>query len=146
MKTYQLTCLISLKLSDEEMKKNLEKITSLIQEEEGILIGSKNPIKKKLAHPIKKEELAYLNCLDFNLSPEKLENLEKKLKSESQILRFLISIKKEEKINIQPEKTSFKADVFSPETKKSLKTASPEEEKVELEEIEQKLEEILGEI
>jgi len=136
MRFYELTSLISSKLSEEEARKISEKINSFIQKEEGILDKEANPLKLKLALPIKKERQAYLLTLNFYLDLGKLENLEKKLKSTPEILRFLVQRKKLEIAKIIPEKPLLKI-------KKPLK---PREEKVELEEIEKKLEEILGEI
>lgn len=135
MKLYELTYLISPELSGEELKVFQEKIASFIQNEEGGIREIKNPIKKKLAYPIEKRTEAFLATLYFSLLPEKLRSLEKKLKLESKIIRYLILTKKEiEKIKIP--KIIPKAKV--PKVKK--------EKKVELEKIEEKLEEILGKI
>jgi small subunit ribosomal protein S6 len=135
MKHYELNYLISPDLSEEELKIFQEKINSNIQNEGGKLERVKVPIRKKLAYPIKKKGAAYLVTSDFYFLPEKLENFEKKLKAESNILRYLIltkeMLKKTEIPQIVPE-----AKV--PKVKK--------EKKVELEKIGEKLEEILGEI
>ena len=74
---------------------------------------------------------AYLAVLNFQLNPENLADIEKKLKTESQILRHLILIKK-------PVKVTTRTAIRKPPTR--LK-----EKKVELKEIEKKLEEILDE-
>jgi small subunit ribosomal protein S6 len=134
MKLYELNYLISPDLSEEELKIFQEKINSNIQNEGGKLEKIKLPIRKKLAYLIKKKGGAYLVTSDFYFLPEKLENLEKKLKAESNILRYLILtkevLKKIEIPQIVPE-----AKV--PKVKK--------EKKVELEKIDEKLKEILGE-
>ena len=135
MKLYELTCLISSKLSEEEVKNLSEKINSLIKEEGGVSSGLRNFIRRRLASPIKKEGQAYLLTLNFHFEPEKLEIFGKKLKGLPEILRFLIEGKKVTKVEILLEK-------IPPKIKKPL----PEVEKVELEDIEKKLEEILGEI
>lgn len=134
MKYYELTYLISPHLSTEEAKAFSEKINSLIEKEGGILSELKNPTQQKLAYPIKKEVRAYLSSLTFHLLPEKLENLKMKLKTLPEILRFLLFTKKVAKVEIPAKK-------IVPKIKMPLK----KEKKVELEEIEKKLEEILGE-
>jgi len=131
MKNYELTLLISPDLSEEELKLLKEKIISLIQKEGGILNQESPLTKKSLAFPIKKRQSAYFVTLDFQILPEKIEDLEKKLKGEGKILRYLISVK-----------TPIK-EVF-PKIKKLAKIEKPKA-KVELKEIEKKLEEILGE-
>ena len=94
MKHYELTYLISPDLSEEELKSLREKINSFIAEAAGISIKESAFLRKKLAFPIKKKFQAYLNTLTFQLNPEKLENFEKSLKAQVQILRYLILIKK----------------------------------------------------
>ena len=114
------------------MKSLQNKVTSLIQEEEGIL-GKENVfLRRKLAYPIKGQTQAYLTVSDFQLNPEKLADFEKKLKETAQILRYLILIKK------SPRPMRIVSRVKKPREVTA-------EKKVELKEIEQKLEEILGE-
>lgn len=139
MKLYELTYLLSPKLSEEEAKNFSEKITSFVQEKEGVLEG--NPLrqkitKKKLSSPIKKEAEAYLNTLSFYFLPQEIEGLKARLDSENQILRYFILAKK-------PLPGAKVAKVL-PRIPKVKKEAKPTPEKVDLKEIEQKLEEILG--
>ena len=134
MKLYELTYLISPELPEEELKSLQEKINSLIQKGAGVLNEIKLPIKKKLAYPIKKQREAFLTDLSFYLEPDKLGSLEKELKSEKKILRYLILAKpklKIAKVRKRPTKIIPKIPV--------------KEKKVELKEIEKKLEEILRE-
>ena len=134
MKLYELTYLISPELSESELKSLNEKINSLIQKEKGVLNEAKMPMKKKLAYPIKKQREAFLINLSFYFQAEKLGSLEKELKSEKKILRYLILAKpkiKIAKVRKRPTKVISKIPV--------------KEKKVGLKEIEKKLEEILGE-
>jgi len=133
MKYYELNYLISPEISEEEVRAFQEKTAALIKEEGGILIEGSNLLsKKKLAYPIKKKGEAYLATLNFQLNPEKLPNLEKKIKLDLQILRYLILTKSPEK----------RISVLREE---KVKPVSVSEKKVELKEIEKKLEEILNE-
>ncbi len=158
MKYYELNCLISSNLSQEELKTFQEKIENCIQEEGGIFIGTKNPTKRSLLYSIKTKlhptaETAYFVTLNFNLVPEKLKNIEKKLKSESQILRYLILNKKAPKAVsplVKEDKSSFPpfaaARVPKIPVAPGPKAERVKKEKVKLEEIEEKLEEILGDV
>lgn len=128
MRLYELTYLISPEVSEEELKNLQEKVNSLIQKEGGILNKINSPSKKGLSYPIKKKKEAFLVSTSFYLEPEKIENLEKKLKAEAFLLRYLISAEK------LPKK------VLIPAPKKLIK---PKVKKVDLKEIEKKLEEIL---
>ena len=129
MKTYELTYLITPDLSEEETRAFQEKIIASLQEEGGILTEAGIISKKRLAYPIQKKIQVYLAVLTFQLNAEKLVNLEKKLKAENQILRYIIITK-----------VPRKEKVFR--IKKAL--PPPKEKKVELKEIEKKLEEILS--
>lgn len=146
MKYYELTYLLAPDLSEEEGKLFQKKIQSLIQGEDGILTDSRNPLKRKLGYPIKNKGEAFLITLNFNLAPEKLGTLEKKLRSENQILRYLILTKPEVKISLAGgKKMPPFSKVLPSETYKGKKIVKPKEKKVELKEIDKKLEEILGE-
>lgn len=128
MRHYELTYLISPELSEEEIKSFQEKIISLIQEVGGSLSEVLEPARKKMA---------YLATLNFHLDPEKLGSLEKGLKSENQVLRYIILAKpRTKKVLVLSKK--------APPSKLPKKIVKPEA-KVELKEIEKKLEEILGE-
>ncbi|MBZ1345042.1 MAG: 30S ribosomal protein S6 [Candidatus Nealsonbacteria bacterium] len=133
MKHYELAYLISANLSPEEIRVLQQKISSFIQKKrEGSEDSNeiKAPIKKILAYPIKKEKECWFAVLNFNLNPEKLIDLEKNLKNEKAILRYLILAKPPSK-----------------EVKyiKSPRLIKSKPKKVELKEIEKKLEEILAE-
>jgi len=137
MKLYEIIYLISADLSEEELKACQEKITSLIQEE-GVLSEVGSSIRKTLAYPIKKKSTAFSATLSFQLEPERVESLEKKLKAESKILRYLILGKPKTK-----PPTTFRKKMVGgkPPTPRKKVVGG----KVELKEIEKKLEEILGE-
>lgn len=137
MKSYELTYLISPELSLEELKPLQEKINSLIQKEGGALDEISLPTKKRLAFSIKKNKEAFLADLSFHLEPTKLKNLERELKSENKILRYLILF------NPPIRKTVFRERRI-PRIEVAPKIPI-KEKKVELKKIEEKLEEILGE-
>ena len=135
MKHYELTYLISSEISEEEIKSLPEKVLVLVQEADGIIENRILPLKRKLAYPINKQEDAYLATLTFQLDPEKLAGLEKKIKAEGQILRYLLLVKKPTK--------EVKRVIRKVISEKPV-SAQSQEKKVELKEIEKKLEEILA--
>lgn len=129
MKYYELTYLASPDLSDEELKSSQEEINSLIQDEGGQVSEVNVPIKQELFLPKKGKNETYLVSLNFQLNPEKLTILEKKLKSEPKIFHYLILSKKPTKA-VPPARISVRGK---------------RKPKVELKEIEEKLKEIIGE-
>ncbi len=128
MKHYELTYLISPDLSNEEANSLSTEITSNILAKQGILEKNLSLLKKQLSYSIKKKTAAYLACLNFQIKPEGLKELRKQIESNSKILRYLILSKE------SPEKTAKTL------IKKPRRIIKP---KVELKEIEKKLEEIL---
>ncbi len=133
MRFYELTFLISAGASEEEIKNLREKITALVQKE-GVLINGPFFQKRALAYPIKKQDWAVFGVLNFQMKPESLIKFEKKLKSEPHLLRYLI---------IREEEWKKSARTPQPSALKK-KTKIHKREKVELKEIDKKLEEILG--
>lgn len=133
MKSYELNYLITPNLTETEVKNFHEKINSLIQEK-GVLINAWLPKKIALSYPIKENNSAFFVALSFQIEPGNLAELEKNLKSESRLIRYLILTKRATK------PTVFKTKIH---TAKKIKPS--EKEKVKIEKIEEKLEEVLGE-
>jgi len=132
MRYYEISILISPDLSEKELDALKEKVFSFIQEEQGILVKNSDPVQKTLGYPIKKKQQAFFLTIDFQLNPESLEKIKNKLKKESEILRFLLLNKKTSRTK-------------ETETKRPRTFHQPAKTKVELKEIEEKLEEILTE-
>jgi small subunit ribosomal protein S6 len=138
MKYYELTYLASPELSENEAKELQQKINSSVQNKEGILDFFSEPFKINLKYPIKKINEAYLITLIFNLKQEDIPALEKEIKAEEKIIRFLLFSKtKAKEPEFEIEETPREKDITEPVITKKT------EKKVELKDIEKKLEEIL---
>ncbi len=131
MKLYELTYLISPELSEEEAKEFSQKTSSLIQEEKGIL-DVVNPVIRK------KQNQFYITTLNFRFEPGNLKTFQKKLDAEKQILRYMILNKP--KISSKTKEARTKP-IIKPIP--LIGKGGTEQKKVELKEIEKKLEEIL---
>jgi len=137
MKNYELSYLINPELSEEEVKNLSQKITGYIQEEKGTVETLENPVRKRLGYPIKSKGTAYFISLSFYLKVENLASFQEKIKKEPEILRYILVNKKK-----------FKPEAIRRQMRTKNREGSETEkpkEKVELKEIEKKLEEILGE-
>lgn len=124
-KLYELTYLARPNLSSQERKSLLEKVLTFLPNE-----------------PTQTEEKLSFVALRFNAEPAQIEEIERKIKAESQILRYMIVRKEAQKPGKikplrRPKISSLKEDL--PAQKEGLK------EKVELGEIDKKLKEIFGE-
>lgn len=88
--------------------------------------------KHRLGSPIQRQEEGVLAAVSFSISQEKLPEIEKSLKETTDVLRYLISHKKPVRL------------VKQRPQKERVFTAAPRE-KIELKNIDEKLEEIFKE-
>ncbi len=123
---YELLYIIPAKYTEQEVLPIIEKIGESIKKYGAEIISTENLEKKKLAYPIKQNFRGYYVFNKFNAAPEKLQELNKELRLNSEILKFLIT--KFEEIKEKPRKKA------KPESKKK---------KITTKELDDKLEEIL---
>jgi small subunit ribosomal protein S6 len=147
MKIYELTYLMPIDISEDAAKSLQEKISSCIADAQGTLNKIEDTTKRRLGEPIKKQKEAQMATIDFYMNPEKLGDFEKKIKAEARIIKHIILNKKTRKVE-SARKIRHLAPVVAEENantteKTSLPGSKPK--KVEIKEIEKKLEEILGE-
>lgn len=138
MQLYQLDYLISPEISEQDAQALGEKIKSLIEKDQGSIVKIELLSNQVLAYEVKNFTEAFLAGLSFNLEPEKLEELKKTLESEKNILRYMVFKKR-----LLKDKPRTRRVIKVSKEIKILKTRP--KRKVELKEIEKKLDEILGE-
>ena len=158
MKTYELTYIVSPEITSEEAGAKAKEIEFVIQNKEGIILKQSNPIAKTLSYPIKKRASGFLGVLEFQLEPEKLIELKEIIVKDGKIVRHMVIIKEAVRIRkergnrgisrTKPEpafgiKQKTEAEITKEEKPVSTKTLG--KEKVESKDIEQELDEILGE-
>ena len=143
-KSYELAYLLSPSIPEEEILTHANKLSMLIEQTKGIVKHAETPRKRKLSYPILKERNAYFGWVTFRLEPSSVAQLEKAVKSEK-LLRHLIVEEDEVEIHPQrllrtiPSKSAPAAKEFTPQP-----TGENPEEKLDLEALDKKLEEILG--
>lgn len=142
MKSYELTCLVNSEISTEDAQAKVLEISSQIQKEGGLIIKSEGPIPRSLGYKIKGQVSALWVNIEFSLEPDKLNVIEGIIRKDAKIIRHLITIKKpagqmRERYQAREEKPKEEIkEVVENKTKK-------EDKKVELKDIDEKLEEIL---
>jgi len=144
---YEIGYLLNSNLKEEEILVFIENLRNKITEKNGLIVSEGRTKKQTLAYPIKKENTAFFNWIKFKLTPETIKNLEEEIKKEKDILRFLITKPAKEKSSFITSKKSFRPKKVILETKqeKPLKSTEPKEQKIKEEEIDKKIEELLGE-
>lgn len=154
MKTYELTYIISPEITSEEAENKAKEFEALIQSKEGVILRQDKPIAKTLSYLIKKQRSGFVGILEFQLEPEKLKEIDENMAKNEKIIRHMIVIKNPAKAQ-KPRRTKkapsffgieflFKKDAEQPLPTQEKAEAEKIEKKVELKDIEEKLEEILG--
>ena len=154
MKTYELTYIISPEMTSEEAEGVSKDIESFIQSKEGVILAKTIPVAKALSYQIKKHASGYIGVIEFQLEPELLSEVKTKLEKDVKVSRHMLIIKKP--VRFRKERRSRKPLVSTVEKKETEEVVAKEEpvstkassekekSKVELKDIEQKLDEILG--
>ena len=148
MQHYEMLYIVHPDFTDEEHAKLTASAENLIKNEGGIISASEMLGKKKLAYPIKKAVAGYYNLLSFDIEPGKLPLIEQKFRLMTEILRFLLVIKKpvkEKPREIRPRPAVIEAPAPRIFKKEPTKEKTKEKlQKVSIEELDKKLDEILG--
>lgn len=147
MKTYELTYIIGSNISLDEADAKTKEVESFIQSKEGMILKSEKIMAKTFSYPIKKQCSGYFANLDFQIAENNIKELKEKLEKDQKILRHFVLVKKPTKAlkerrrrlftDIKPMKSEHAQGAAGEEKKKT--------EKVEMEEINKKLDEILSE-
>jgi ribosomal protein S6 len=134
MKIYELSYLIPSDLADADAKALKERVGNYIADLQGA-------IDKMEDLPTKRTDACF-SSVTFFLNAEKLSELRGKIKSEGKIVNFMIVNKPVQKAVAAPRRRPLSQTTVAQEASQEPKETS---KKVEIEEIEKKLEEILGE-
>lgn len=150
---YELLYLASASQTEEELEPIKQKVRNAINKAEGNITFEDNFGKKKLAYPIEKNQQGYYLLTEFDLDGKNLANLDKDLRLTNEILRHIIVKRKatkqtnrlrltddgmiESKISGRPESRELKSKAPTSDKK------AAEETKVDLKDLDEKLDEIL---
>ncbi|MEK7599075.1 MAG: 30S ribosomal protein S6 [Patescibacteria group bacterium] len=107
-------------------------VNAAIEKERGIIASQNQPIRKILSYPVKKETEAWFGWIKFMAKPEAVAGIEKTLKDCKPVIRLTV---------VQTGKDGF---MERPRRRRRLiRPATPQKE-TNIEEIDKKLEEMLG--
>jgi len=167
-KNYELTLILSPELQEEEIisleeeiEKEIKKLEGSIKKRPVSLATKKKPERRELSYPIKKFQSGYFLVLYFLLKPKKIKDLFSFIKEKKNVIRYMINFapkektislpKKRMKVEKETETIDKTVEKITKKMKKEIVEKPAEKikkekgrEKVELKEIDKKLEEILG--
>lgn len=133
MRNYELTLLLQVDLTEGELQGHLGEIASMLQDEGALIISQDSKGKRALLAPVNKHSEAQLAVMKFTADPQKIENIDKNLKEKESVLRFAL-------LSYTSQKAKQRIIVKTPAA--SVAKEATEEEKVEIGDIDKKLEEI----
>ena len=145
LKHYEIAYLLHPSIDEEEVLSHAGKITALVEETKGMINHAEAPKKRKLMYLINREQNAYFGWTQFLLLPELVAELDKKLKlsDRGSLMRYLIV--EQERTAAPALRTLRKAsEAREQQGDGASGTSVPQEEKLDLEALDKKLEEILG--
>lgn len=127
---YEIGYLLSPLIPEEKLDEEISILRKIIEDKQGFIMSEARPKMQKLAYPIKKLETAYFGWIKFTAAPSSLPEIKS-----PQFIRFLITEIIKETLTPPPAKKIIKK-------KKTI--ISGIKEGVKFEEIDKKLEELLG--
>ncbi|HOJ92229.1 MAG TPA: 30S ribosomal protein S6 [Dictyoglomaceae bacterium] len=96
MRKYEILCLITPDLAEEEVDSFSQELQSDIQSFGGEIQKVDNWGKRKLAYPVKKFNEGYYILMNFACPQDQLSEFERRLKLREKILRYMITLKEKE--------------------------------------------------
>lgn len=141
-KNYEIAYLISSTVPEDGVLSITGKITQAITDNKGAVRHVEQPHPRQLSYPISKETRAYFGWTTFNILPSNVGAIKKAVESDNKILRHLLTEEVEDVRPMQPMR--LRTIQASPSVKPILREEEAGEEKLDLEALDKKLEEILG--
>ncbi|MCK5459775.1 30S ribosomal protein S6 [Candidatus Parcubacteria bacterium] len=156
---YEILYIVPNKYSETEIKAVDEKIDSILTDNKAAIIKTDHWGKKKLAYPIKHYDYGYYTLIIFSAAESAIAKITEKLNLNQDIIRFQIVkeikkspiIKGKKKIKtIKPsvlvKKEESEAKIEKPkEIKKEEEKGIKKEEKIKIDDLDKKLDELLEE-
>lgn len=99
MRNYELMILVDPNLQEEQKTTLLDKIQQTIKTNQGKVNRVNQWGKRTLSYEIKGYQEAVYLIVDFDLEPENISQLEKSIKFDEEIIRYLIVFKQEKVVS-----------------------------------------------
>lgn len=141
-KNYECAYLLNPAIEEGALLAEAEKITQIIEDAKGIVQHVEEPKKQALAYPVHKKINAYFGWMTFTTLPEHIQEIKKKLKDRKEFLRF--AILEEQKVEPLPQLRTIPSSRQAAQERAIPRAEEKIEEKLDLEALDKKLEEILG--
>ncbi len=145
---YELAYHLMPELESDTLKAGMVNIESLIAQNGGTIVVSREPRKVRLSYPIKHRRFANFGTLDFDATPETIANFQSQLKLQDCVLRYIILSKsKETEIRTLADRRLRKGRPQTSEIQvKPEEILTPEQVAAKEEKLKAEIEDVLGKI
>lgn len=96
MREYETVFITQPNLTDSQQKQFVERLKSLVEKHQGRVFFARDMGKKSLAYPIGKQRKGIYTCLDYAAGGAVVSDLERSLRLDENVLRFLTVVKVED--------------------------------------------------
>lgn len=140
VKNYEISYLLSPQIAEEQVISYAHKVVAAIEDHKGMVKYTESPKKRMLTYLVNKEKNAYFGWITFTAAADTLRAIDKRIKGVEGLMRHLIVERNMNEIKVRSLRLSRRQPT---ETKTETETET-KEEKLDLEALDKKLEEILG--
>ncbi|MDO8599515.1 MAG: 30S ribosomal protein S6 [bacterium] len=150
MQTYELLYLTPLQDADVGRVAIREQVTKLIQTDGGSVVAAREVARQRLSYPIKRQQAGEYTLVEFTAAGATVKSIERELRLLPAILRLLVTVKSEKARVIgheieAMERAKAQADVArAAVAERAVETVTTTEPPRVIEDLDKKLEEILG--
>ena len=112
MREYETTFIVQPEISDEGRETMLQKLDALIEKQGAVRLGVDDVGKRKLAYEIQKFQKGHYYTLQYLDRGSAVKELERTLRLEESVLRFLTVMVNEEVTDIEGRKAAANVDAY----------------------------------
>lgn len=143
-KTYEIGYLLTPLIPEDKLNENVSVIRKFIEDKHGLILSEGRPKTQKLAYSIKKFDSAYFGWIKFIANSEIIDDVSASFEKNGNILRFLVVKPAKEAGVVKSRDKKLSARKKIAEARGIEGATGKKKEEVKSEEIDKKLEELLG--
>lgn len=96
MREYETVFVTQPNLAESQQKQLVERLTAMVEKHEGRVFFARDMGKKNLAYEVKKHTKGTYTCLDYAAKGAAVSELERNMRLDENVLRFLTVVKNED--------------------------------------------------
>lgn len=120
MPQYELMYIIGNQIADDEVGTITDEVKQSIESHKGVITGTEDIGRKKLAYPIKKSRSGYYARVEFGAPSDQVNEIEHRIRTNQNIIRHLIVNMEEAMVRIEKDRAA-QSKLRRPRTKEEGK-------------------------